>query len=592
MAPRLLAAMHAFAFSASPPACPSAWDMPIPAVRSVIEEWRRDAPAQPSSDGGARGAMYEQAATDGQLEEEGVVQLLELLDPPASAVFADLGSGRGEALFHIAARREMTRAVGVELLRTRHERACELRQKLEARKLLRTPVSLVHGDLLDMRAHAPPSTRTTPPPGAARPRPLPAPHTSACTPPPLLPPMLPPAIDTVEPDWAVRACEQLRERLYARLRLRPREVRRVRELYDATQHAFSCRHSRRQLRVPEREMDELDHRNGYVADPHREWLELHCSTPTTYEYEITAPPAVHLMACATRVARFCRERCDEALRELAHGAGACSHLSQLLTDEDRIPPPPADAAESERGFVESMLRVYQYSRDFQLRPDDGHHDVGLLTIIPRSTSPGLQIQPEKDARGSWRAEWLDVERWMADDEAILFGGMTLARLTGIPALFHRVDVGGRVRISAPFFQRPSPGILLPATRRHDEETVDVFNAKTRAAYNDELTGAGVVVVAPHHARDYERRLAKELRSLDSVRSRRRGDASSPRLSAAETEARGRADERRERKGPRVDVRRERSGKRWGSPRSGSPAAERRADERRWERVGGREDWRG
>ena len=106
--------------------------------------------------------------------------------------------------------------------------------------------------------------------------------------------------------------------------------------------------------------------------------------------------------------------------------------------------------------------------------------------------------------------WIDVERTLADDEAILFGGMTLARITGIPALFHRVEVGGNTRISAPFFQRSSPNLLLPATAHHEAEMVVHFNAKARAAYNDELTGTGVISVAPHNRRDYERRLAKEL----------------------------------------------------------------------------------
>lgn len=109
---------------------------------------------------------------------------------------------------------------------------------------------------------------------------------------------------------------------------------------------------------------------------------------------------------------------------------------------------------------------------------------------------------------------------MEEDEAIMFGGMTLARLTGIPALFHRVDVDRCVRISACFFQRPSPGVLLPATRDHEAESVDEFNAKTRAAFNDELTGSGAIIVAPQNRRDYERRLAKELWHMERLRGSR------------------------------------------------------------------------
>lgn len=46
----------------------------------------------------AKGPMYARAATDGELLEEGVEELLKLLQPSKDAVFADLGSGRAEAL--------------------------------------------------------------------------------------------------------------------------------------------------------------------------------------------------------------------------------------------------------------------------------------------------------------------------------------------------------------------------------------------------------------------------------------------------------------------------------------------------------------
>jgi len=32
-----------------------------------------------------------------------------------------------------------------------------------------------------------------------------------------------------------------------------------------------CERSRRQLRIPEHDFDDLDARNGFVADPNREW---------------------------------------------------------------------------------------------------------------------------------------------------------------------------------------------------------------------------------------------------------------------------------------------------------------------------------
>ena len=110
---------------------------------------------------------------------------------------------------------------------------------------------------------------------------------------------------------------------------------------------------------------------------------------------------------------------------------------------------------------------------------------------------------------------------LAEDEAILFGGMTLARLTGIPALFHRVDVGGRERVSAPYFHRPSPASFIPATQAHDAELVAHFNARTRAAHDDELRSSGAVVVAPSEQRDFDRRLDRELRLVERHNKARR-----------------------------------------------------------------------
>ena len=103
------------------------------------------------------GPMYERAATDGELEEEGVEQLLELLQLTESSVFADLGSGRGEALLHIAARVEVQRAIGIELLPARHQRACELRDTCEEQELLKTPVILTEGDLTELGGEALPA---------------------------------------------------------------------------------------------------------------------------------------------------------------------------------------------------------------------------------------------------------------------------------------------------------------------------------------------------------------------------------------------------------------------------------------------------
>ena len=60
---------------------------------------------------------------------------------------------------------------------------------------------------------------------------------------------------------------------------------------------------------------------------------------------------------------------------------------------------------------------------------------GLAATLPRDT---CAPRPTFAARRR--------EQSLGEDEAILFGGMCLARLTGLPALLHRVEAGGKVRL--------------------------------------------------------------------------------------------------------------------------------------------------
>lgn len=127
------------------------------------------------------------------------------------------------------------------------------------------------------------------------------------------------AVDLDDPCWPARACEQLRRQSFARLRLSPDEVRLVHELYDSVREAFDFRASRNQLRVCDRDFDDLDSRNGFVDEPNREWLELHCSTPANFDREITDPAARRAWDYATKVARFCRGKLPTSMRQ-SHAA--------------------------------------------------------------------------------------------------------------------------------------------------------------------------------------------------------------------------------------------------------------------------------
>lgn len=290
-------------------------------------------------------------------------------------------------------------------------------------------------------------------------------------------PRLPSIIDVDSPSWASDVCPVLRSWGFAKLRLPPSEAALVEELYDSMDAVFQDECSGTQLEVPQRDMDRLDQRSGYIFGKHRHMFELHPGNASVARLgRASATAAVRLVRCAKEFAVTCEKWCNEALRELANG---CEHLSRLLWDGE------SDQFE----VVESMLRVYRYKASYD-RPDgdiDAHYDMGLLTIIPKSSSPGLKIQ----LPGS--RKWCSIEEYLAHDEVLLFGGMTLARLSGIPALHHGVFTDGKVRLSAPFFQRAAPECVLPASPGHWEETMERYNRRLRDADNDELRSDGRVV---------------------------------------------------------------------------------------------------
>jgi len=287
---------------------------------------------------------------------------------------------------------------------------------------------------------------------------------------------LPSIVDVDSPSWTSDACLILRSWGFARLRMSPSEAALVQELYDSMDAVFQDEHSGMQLEIPDADMDRLDQRSGYVFGKHRHMLELHpgCSSVSRL-CRANAPCAVRLVCCAKNFAATCEKWCDEALRELAN---CCEHLNHVLCDNN-----------DQLKVIDNMLRVYRYKESYD-RPDGdigAHYDMGLLTIIPKSSSPGLKIQPPGSKK------WCSIEDYLAHDEVLLFGGMTLARLSGIPALLHGIFTDGKFRLSAPFFQRMAPECQLPASPGHPEETVKRYNRRLRDADNEELRSDGRVV---------------------------------------------------------------------------------------------------
>ena len=327
--------------------------------------------------------------------------------------------------------------------------------------------------------------------------------------------------------WTSEAIRSLQRDGFAVIKLTPTEAAAVHEMLDAAQQAFEDSVEMRALRISDEQLDDLDSRDGYVRDRVREWLELHHFGSHPFGQLEDHPKARRFLEAALTFASICEARCAQALAALATaiGGGGAAQLRALVDGAAR-----ARAEDRPRETISPMVRVYKYHGVLNERDGDPHYDMGLLTLIPKSSSPGLEIQPN----GS--AEWVPIETTMGADEAILFGGMTLARLcasAGVHALHHRILTHGRVRISAPYFQRAATHVFLAATPKHPGEMVGQYNHRLRLVDNDALRPDGSVQFCksrrrysppaerPHVDRSYADR-SSALRSSGTRPSRRNG----------------------------------------------------------------------
>jgi len=86
-----------------------------------------------------------------------------------------------------------------------------------------------------------------------------------------------------------------------------------------------------------------------------------------------------------------------------------------------------------------------------------HQDKGVLTLIPKTDVPGLLIF-HNDLK-----EWISIERYMEDDEILLFAGIVMERITcsRAKAATHRVVRQPQSeRYSMPFEMKPDYDALL------------------------------------------------------------------------------------------------------------------------------------
>jgi len=119
---------------------------------------------------------------------------------------------------------------------------------------------------------------------------------------------------------------------------------------------------------------------------------------------------------------------------------------------------------------QSFMHLFQYTgvarQDGATLPCGEHTDSGLITIIPKSTAPRLQVLH--------CGEWVNVEENMQDTSTcIVLIGEELAGILGLQATVHRVAVTVEERISIPFQLRMDASQLC----KSDPSALEKLRAK-------------------------------------------------------------------------------------------------------------------
>ena len=242
---------------------------------------------------------------------------------------------------------------------------------------------------------------------------------------------------------------------FARVRLPPPHAALARQLLSAAANFFDDAASTRTAHIPPTQRRDHDGRTGYVWERGREFLEVHPRSAT-------APPPPPAARAATAA----------MLDSSAAFSAACfAHCEAVVGELARTSPPLALLARAEREAVDAAAAAAAAHLQRLDAADAPVHQGGRrrlpAALRPRAAHagaarerPGLEIEASPGV-------WVAIEELMADDEALLFGGSTLEELCGVTALPHRVVRQGVTRLSAPYFLRASPTVVLPAAMDDD-----------------------------------------------------------------------------------------------------------------------------
>jgi hypothetical protein len=106
-----------------------------------------------------------------------------------------------------------------------------------------------------------------------------------------------------------------------------------------------------------------------------------------------------------------------------------------------------------------------------------HQDSGLITLLPRSTFPGIELL-HKDQK-----HWIPVEKYTKSNDVLVFVGQVMERITQgyIPAAVHRVvREPATERYSMPFEVKPNGEIFLQPIKT---QAIDDFKASNQKRPN-------------------------------------------------------------------------------------------------------------
>ncbi len=256
-----------------------------------------------------------------------------------------------------------------------------------------------------------------------------------------------PVISWNEPDCGPRFVESLREFGFSALIDHPLDVERINRIYTDWRDYFATGDAQNFRMDPEQQdgyfsPDEAESAKGYEQRDFKEYFQF-----------------------------YTWGRCPEALRAdlLGHFEQALDVASQLLRWVGEYAPTDIVGQLSEplesmiQDSAQSMLRVLHYPPV----PDGTvvtraapHEDINLLTVLPASNGPGLEIK-------RMNGEWLSVPN--RPNQVLINIGDMLQEASGgyFPSTTHQVAVptGDEVRegrMSLPLFLHPRPEVVLSA----------------------------------------------------------------------------------------------------------------------------------